>query len=178
MHDPCLAPVWSRPQSETRSRTVPQHGLASVRSSEDACACHRDLRSLRHGPIPSVRFGRGRLRWGTPRTRRVTASGSEVERVGTVVLKRCAGFKPLCLRSFQRLADTWADCDSLRPSARARHTRNNGIDRLASRRQGVIPPTHAFGSRMPRNHEPGIDQRAPACRLDRKATLRNAGAIG
>ncbi|MCY3822113.1 MAG: hypothetical protein OXH52_22615 [Gammaproteobacteria bacterium] len=38
------------------------------------------------------RRGAGAPRWGTPRTRRVTAAGSEVGRVGTVALKRRAGY--------------------------------------------------------------------------------------
>ena len=66
VHDPCLAPVRSRPQSEPRCRAVPQYGLASVRSGEGARARHRDLRSVRHVPIPPVRFGRDRRVAGVP----------------------------------------------------------------------------------------------------------------
>ena len=51
------------------------------------------LRSL---PFVSVATGASRApRWGTPRTRRVTAPGSKVGRVGSAALKRRAGCKPL-----------------------------------------------------------------------------------
>ena len=61
-------------------------------------------------------------RWGTPRTRRVTVSGSEFGRVGSAAFKRRAGYKLLQRPGFQRFADALAGCDSLRHAARIHHT--------------------------------------------------------
>ena len=66
VHDPRPASVRAHPQAEPRRRAVPQHGLASVRRREGARTRHRDLRSVPHGPIPPVRFGRDRRVAGAP----------------------------------------------------------------------------------------------------------------
>ena len=98
-----------------------------VLASQAERARHRDLRSVHHDPIPSVRFGRdwlrhGRPRWGTPRTRRVTELGSEAGRVGSATLKRSAGCKPLLWLGFQRFADVRRKCGFLCPAASESHT--------------------------------------------------------
>ena len=82
--------------------------------------------SIRHGPIPSVRFGCDRrvedARWGTPRTRRVTESGSGSGRVESAGFKRRAGCKPLLRLGIRHFADARWTCDYLRHAAFCSHT--------------------------------------------------------
>ena len=134
MHDPRLAPVRARPQSEARRRTVPQHGLAPVYRREGARTRPGDLDLVRQVPIPSDRFGRDRRGADVPSLGNTQDTpgnrpGSEFGRVGCAALKRRAGCKLLQPRGFQRLTDARAACDFSTPEAQFLHTRSVGPNR-------------------------------------------------
>ena len=131
----CLGPVFASIRASRSGLTSHQRkqrispGLHPVSRSRRTAVTHAGFSSSFCSPWsdPSRSFRsrpahRGRPRWGTPRTRRVTKPGSKMGRVGSAALKRRAGCKPLSLRDFRRFADARGKCDFLRPSARSCHT--------------------------------------------------------
>ena len=77
VHDPCLASARPHAQSEPGNFAVLRHRLPPGWRREPLHPCVGDRCLCSHPAILSVRFGRdlrGNPAWGTPRTRRVTAS--------------------------------------------------------------------------------------------------------
>ena len=123
-----------RRESEPRCRAVPQHGLASVRWREGARPRHRDLRSVRHVPIPPVRVGRNQRAQvpalGNTQNTPGNGAGFGARKGRKWRAQAPRGCKPLIGRGLQRFVDARRKCDFLRHAAFCSQPHARGVPQV------------------------------------------------